>query len=87
VTEERDTPEHAPTIWLMKMAPRRWFRSLATAAPGAAAVDVSNALTRAGALSFQIFAPEAKRLRVAVSLVATPLKQSLCLTTHLSVTR
>jgi hypothetical protein len=56
VAEERDAL--VPTVWLMKMAPRRWF----------AAVHVQNAMTRAGRLAFQIFGAKPHQLLVAVSL-------------------
>ena len=64
VAEARDTQ----TIWLMKMAPRRWFATESSTA-SLPAVDVKNALTRAGSLSFQIFAAQPKQLRVVVALV------------------
>lgn len=57
----------ATTVWLMKMAPRRWFRGPADAAAAAeaasdapaAVVSVEDAATRLGRLNFTIAAPVA----------------------------
>jgi hypothetical protein len=68
VAEERDAL--VPTVWLMKMAPRRWFAVASVGADGATtpAVHVQNAMTRAGRLAFQIFGAKPHQLLVAVSL-------------------
>jgi hypothetical protein len=65
VVDERDAV--TPTIWLMKMAPRRWFKA-AVADGTTPAVDVRDAMTSAGRLSYQIFNVKPHQLRVDVSL-------------------
>ena len=49
------------TVWLMRMAPRRWFQAPPNAAEGdgAAAVAVRNARTKLGLLTFTIATPTA----------------------------
>lgn len=68
VAEECDAPL---TVFLMKMAPRRWFATAAVGGDSATtpAVDVQNALTRAGRIDFQIFNTKPQQLHTRISLV------------------
>jgi hypothetical protein len=67
--EPRDAP--VPTVWLLRMAPRRWYRSSGDRA-GDGAVAVTNAPTAVGRLSYTVFdaveQPDSKGAGVRVEL-------------------